>query len=114
MKGNGRYGKHGLKPKQKERVRRENIVASKVAEILELFTALWLPWIFEAPEASENQVSILNLDEFVTLASRPGVKRVSGVQCPFEGLSSKPTAWLHFNIDLADMPKKCSHELTTW
>ena len=89
-------------------------MASKVAEILELFTALWLPWIFEAPEATRKQTSILNLDEFVTLAERPGVKRVTGVQCPFEGLSSKPTAWLHFNIDLADMPKECGHPLTTW
>ena len=114
VEGTGRYGKAGLKPKQQERVRRENIVASKVAEILELFTALWLPWIFEAPEASPRQVSILNLDEFRTLAGRPGVQRVKGVQCPFEGLSSKETAWLHFNVDLADMPSKCNHPLTSW
>ena len=53
--GKGRYGRPGLKPKQQERVRMENIVASKVAEILELFTARWLPWICEAPEASERE-----------------------------------------------------------
>jgi hypothetical protein len=85
--GVGRYGKPDLKPRQQERVRRENIVADKVAQILELFTARWLPWLLEAPEASTKQVSILNLNEFMALAGRPGVKRVTGVQCPFAGLS---------------------------
>lgn len=36
-----------------------------------------------------------------------------GVQCPFGAISSKPTAWAHFGVDLLDMPSECPHPKRT-
>ena len=80
--GRHRYVKNGLSPADREKVRIHTLVAVRVAQVLDLFTIRGLPWIFEAPEASENQVSALNLDEYVALLVQPGVRRVMGVQCP--------------------------------
>ena len=68
----------------------------------------------EALETSESQVSAFHLDEYVALLAQPGVKRVMGVQCPSDAVSSKPTARAHFGVDLQDMPTKCPHPKRTW
>ena len=62
----------------------------------------------------ENQVSVLHLDEYVRLLAKPGVKHKKGVQCPFGALSSKPTPWLYFMVDLEDMPSVCPHPRRKW
>ena len=81
--GPGRYGRSNLLPPVKERVRKHTLISTRVAQILTHFTRLKVPWIFEAPWATENQVSALNLDEFVNLLAMHGVTKTIGFQCPF-------------------------------
>lgn len=59
-------------------------------------------------------MSALNLDAFIALLSLPGVKRVMVVQCAFGAVSSKPTAWVHFGVDLQDMPSKRPRSKRAW
>ena len=55
---------------------------------------------FETPRASEKQVSILNLDEYLALLKHPDVERTPGLQCPFGQLAAKDTDWVHFGVPL--------------
>ena len=107
--GPGRYGKKGLTPAQKEKVRLHTLVAVRVAQVLTLLTVRMLPWIFEAPHAIEKQVSVLNLDGYTEPPSRPDVVKIIGAQCPFGVVSSKPTAWAHHRAVLSGMPMTCPH-----
>ena len=61
--GPGRYGRKGLTPAKQERIREHNLVSLRVAQVLNILTIRQLPWIFEAPYATSNQVSVLHLDE---------------------------------------------------
>ena len=72
-------------------MQQHNLVSVRVAEALDLMTIRGRPWIFEAPDVSANQVSVLNLDEYMALLLLEGVKRTNGAQCLFGALSSKPT-----------------------
>jgi hypothetical protein len=112
--GPGRYGRTALLPPVKERVRKHTLIATRVAQILSHFTRLKVPWIFESPWASENQVSALNLDEYVNLLAMHGVTKIKGVQCPFGGRSSKPTAWVSHGVELGSMPTECPHSKRKW
>ena len=94
-------------------MRTHNLVALRVAHALDLLTTRKIPWIFETPGATENQVSILNLDQYRNLLQMPGVCRTKGEQCPFYFVSSKPTAWVHYLVELAYMPSPCPHEKRT-
>ena len=114
VKGPGRYGRSDLSPRSKERARKHILLTTRVAQLLTRFTRLRIPWIFEAPWASENEVSALNLDEFISLLAMDGVVKIRGVQCPFGGESSKPTAWVTFGVDLTSMPNSCPHQNRTW
>ena len=89
-----------LAPAQSEKVRMHTLVSLRVAEALNLFLVRKLPWLFEAPKASEKEVSVYNLDEYKNLLKQPGVVRTTGVQCPFGARSSKPTDWMHYGMSL--------------
>ena len=58
VEGPGRYGRKDLTPEQKEKVRMHTLVSLRVAEALKLFLIRKLPWFFEAPKASEKEVSV--------------------------------------------------------
>ena len=95
--------------------RRESSCTTLSAFVLHnLITYRLIPWIFEAPACHGNQVSVLHLDEYVLLLSKPGAKHKKGVQWPFEALSSKPTSWVYFMVDLEDMPSVCPHPMRKW
>ena len=89
-------------------------VSLRVAEALKLFLIRKLPWVFEAPKASDKEVSVYNLDEYMYLLKQPGVTRITGVQYPFGARSSKPTDWMHYGMSLDGMPSVCSHPKVTW
>ena len=111
VSGPDRYGFKTNSPADKERVKLHNLISVRVAKILDILTDRLIPWIFEAPACHENQVSVVHLDEYVLLLAKPGVKHKKGVQCPFGALSSKPTSWLYFMVDLEDMPSVCPHPM---
>ena len=98
----------------KEQVRIHNLVSLRVAQVLDLFVVRRLPWIFETPAISQNQLSIAHLDEYVNLLKLPEAKHQVGVQRPCGSLSSKPTSWVFFLADLTDMTPKCQHPKRTW
>ena len=112
--GPGRYGRSNLLPPVKERVRKHTLITTRVAQILTHFTRLKVPWIFEAPWATDNQVSALNLDEFVNLLAMHGVTKTKGFQCPFGGKSPKPSAWVSMGVELCSMPNGCPHPKRKW
>ena len=68
--GPGRYGKKGPSRSDREKIQAHTLVAVRVAQVLDLFTIRGFPWIFEAPEASENQASVFNSDEYVALLAQ--------------------------------------------
>ena len=55
-----------------------------------------------------------HLDEYAALLKKDGVQHTIGVQCPFGALSSKPTSWIFYRMDLEGMPTKCEHVKRTW
>ena len=55
-----------------------------------------------------------HLDEYLLLLSKPGVKHIKGVQCPFGAHSSKLTSWVHFMVNFGDMPVACPHPTRNW
>ena len=114
VKGPGRYGRSDLSPRSKERVRKHILLTTRVAQMLTHFTRLRIPWIFEAPWTTDNEVSALNLDEFVSLLAMDGVVKTLGYQCPFGGRSPKPTAWVTFGVDVSAMPSNSPHPICTW
>ena len=71
-------------------------------------------WIFEAPACFDNQVSVLQFDEYIQLLPRSGVTHRKGAQCPFGALSSKLTSWVYFMVDMDDMPDKCPYQMRKW
>ena len=114
VEGRGRYGRDDLTPERAEKVRKQTIVVLRIARILASLTRQGIPWIFECPWASENMVSVLNLDEYRALLRTEGVEIRQGTQCQFGAVSSKPRAWVHYLADIAKMPTKCSHAKRYW
>jgi len=107
VEGSGRYGRSDLSPRSKEHVRKHTLISTRVAHVLTQFTRPRVPWIFEAPWATEKQTSALNLDEYRSLLAMDGVTKTLGYQCPFGGLSPKPSAWVLSGIDFTGMPQSC-------
>ena len=106
IEGRDRYGlkvygtrvtsapKQPLSREDKENVRYHTLVAVRVAFILDLCWTQTIPFGHETPERCAGQVSMLHLDEYIALLARPGVKHKVGFQCPFDGVSAKPTSWV--------------------
>ena len=115
--GSGGPERDGLKSnciKQAETVRIHTLMAVRVAQALDLLTILRIPWLFETPAIHSDQVSMGHLDECVALLAKPGVKHIIGLQCPLGALSSKPTSWTHYGMELEDMPQVCNHQKRSW
>ncbi len=112
--GASRYGLSGLSVSNKELVRLHNLIAVRVAQVLEFVTVQGRPWIFETPALKDGEVSVLRLDEFQRLLEATGVEHNIGVQCTFGALSPKPTSWVSYGVDLHDMPTECPHGKRTW
>ena len=126
IEGRDRYGlkfygtrvtsapKQPLSREDKENVRYHTLVAVRVAFILDLCWTQTIPFGYETPERCAGQVSMLHLDEYIALLARPGVKHKVGFQCPFDGVSAKPTSWVYFGINFDDIPDSCPHTKRLW
>ena len=73
-----------------------------------------LPFIFETAKFHEKQTSVLPLDEYIIIRATMGVSLKREVQCSFGALSSKPTSWLYFMVNMDDMPDACKHPRVNW
>ena len=78
--GRGRYGRRDLSPRSKERARKHILIITRALQILSHFTRLKVPWIYEAPWATEKEVSAFNLDELKILLAMEGVTKALGYQ----------------------------------
>ena len=55
-----------------------------------------------------------HLGERVALLEKLGVKHITGLQRPFVALSSKPTSWIYYGMELEDMPQVCNRQERSW
>ena len=105
VSGTGRYGLNDNNTKQKKTVQIHTWVAIRVAQALGLLMDLRIPWMFETPAIHAGQVSMGHLVEYAALLQKAGVMHTIGLQCPLGAPSAKPTSWIHFMVQLDDMPK---------
>ncbi len=112
--GASRYGLAGLSVRNKELVRKHNLIYVRVAMLLKILVEHCCPWIFEQPAQVEGEVSALNMDEYRQLVAMPGVKHTIGIQCTFGAISSKPTSWVYHALCMEDMPSVCPHVKRIW
>ena len=67
----------------KERVKVQTIICTRVATILDEMTKLQLPWVCQTTATSGKQASFLRLAEVQKLLKHTQVKQKRGVQCSF-------------------------------
>ena len=82
-----------------EKVKKNTLVAIRVAHILALCWERGIPFGYETPQQFPKQVSMLNHDEYQDLLGKQGVEHTVGLQCPFGAQSAKPTSWVTYLID---------------
>ena len=99
---------------EKEKVRAQNILCTRTANILDEMTSRSLPWICQTIATCRRQASILHLDEFKRLLNRKQVRHMPGVQCPFGALSANPMTMIYYLVHMMDMPSECRRELRMW
>ncbi len=80
VEGASRYGLAGISIQDKELVRKHNIIFVRVAELLKIMVELSCPWIFDSPARVDDEVSVLDLDEYRDILGLPGVQHTIGVQ----------------------------------
>ena len=81
--GPQRYGNLAeLTKAEKDLVRAQRIICTRMSKILEEMTLMNLPWICQTTATNGKQASILHLDEVKQLLKHKQVKHMRGVQCP--------------------------------
>lgn len=98
----------------RENVRTQIQVCTRVATILQSCTVMKIPFIFETAGFHEKQTSVLHLDEYRISRATMGVFIKRGAQCFFGAVSSKPTSWPYFMVNMDDRPDVCKHPPMNW
>ena len=123
VEGPERYGLNSNSPADKEYVRLHNLFASRCAFAFNTMIKQRRIAILEQPALrvasadnprSANEISMLNLDEFLDIISQPGVEHTIRPQCPFGAMAYKATSYLTFGISLEDMGTQCTHSIKYW
>ena len=114
ISGSGRYGLRKLDAKNFELVRSHNLIALRCCMALDVMASLGRSGILEQPAMRPNEISMLLLDEYVSLLTKPGVTHTIGTQWPFGALARKQTSLLAINISLDDFPTRCPHAVVPW
>ena len=70
--------------------------------------------ILEQPAWRKDEISMLNLDEYVLLLSKPGVVHTTRPQCPFGAKPFKSTSFITYGVSVSDMGTQCSHSIKKW
>ena len=112
--GPERYGLNSNSPADKEYVRLHNLFARRCAYAFEVMVTLHRLAVLEQPALRDNEISMLNLDEFIKNLAIPGVIHTVRPQCPFGATAFKGTSWVTFNISFEDMNTQCGHLLKNW
>ena len=106
------YGLPDLSPDDRVRVKTDTLIAIRCVIVAMSLYKQGKPFAIENPAPwAKNQPSMFNLDEFIKLASLPGVRFTVFVQCPTGSYSMKPTGVLHYLLDLPRhwFPLRCPH-----
>ena len=103
-----RYGIRKMTPKVTEKNRLHNLVALRIAKVLNLMSILGRPFVYEVAAVRSDQVSVAHLDEYVELMSLKEVTHTVGVQCSFGALPSalktcKTSSWFHSELELPNL-----------
>jgi hypothetical protein len=104
-------GPNELSAANREIVRAANIITDRAAEAFGLFVGSNLPVLFENPLPIEGKPTIFLVPSVVALGELPGVDCADMDQCEFESLSTKPTRWMAYGIQMAALRgHRCSHQ----
>lgn len=114
--GPGRYGLKGLRPAEKEKVRVGNVLALSARKTADVSHDMHKPWDLEQPHHDEEsgKTSMLTLDEFVELKSKPGVCKYTFDQCMFGAVWEKSADLLSNLVGLDRFNVKCNHPKHPW
>ena len=110
--GADRYGLKGLRPQDAETVRVHNLLAIRTAQAAQTMIRQRRIVVVEQPAASEGEISMLHLDEFLILLE--SCQHTKAVQCPFGAASSKKTSWITSGVDFSSMISACPHAARPW
>ena len=114
VEGPERYGLNANSPADKEYVRLHNLFAKRSAFAFKTMIKQRRIAILEQPAPRDNEISMLNLDEFLDIISQPGVEHTVRPQCPFGATAFKATSYLTFGVSLKDMGTQCTHSIKFW
>ena len=114
--GAERYGRQGLEPKDKEKVKIGTLLAVRSARVFSDFHNQRKPAVLEQPLWIQDgtSVSMLNFDEYARLRSLPGVSVRDMVQCVYGARVVKSTTLLSYLVDLSDVKSECNHPVQRW
>ena len=70
--------------------------------------------MLEQPAWRKDEISMLNLDEFVLLLAQPGVNHSIRPQCPFGAKAFKSTSFITYGVSVEDMSTECCHTIKYW
>ena len=112
--GPGRYGKPGITPEEKERVKIGTLLALRARDYLLAFKRKGLPVILEQPKVADGRPSMMKLDEFAEILKDENCKTTEIVQCEMGAITTKPTFLMGFNVCFDRFPTKCTHTSKWW
>ena len=114
VEGPERYGLDSNSPADKEYVRKHNLFAMHCLFGFNIMVKMNRVAVLEQPGWRKDEISMLNLNEFVLLLSLPGVLHSIRPQCPFGGKNFKATSFITFNVSVEDMSQLCCHSMKHW
>ena len=108
------YGIADLDEEEREFVKAGTTLAVFGSKIAGKLTDQRKPWISETPQRRDGKASVHTLPEWRVIQSREGVSLTDFPQCELGARSMKPTELMHFEVNLDDFPKACSHPRQQW
>ena len=117
--GPGRYKLKGLPLEIAEKLRLQNLVAVRIADIMNMFMVHQLPFLIGVDSIRPERVSVAHLDEYRSLTNAQEVFTTKCVHCPFGGLPAdlkrcRTPSWIQYRIDVSDLQAECNHKMHTW
>ena len=98
-----------LTPQHFEQIRKDNLLAERMAEACDIMRGLGRGYCVEQPVPWGGAITMFSFESFRKLL-RAGAKTSVLDQCMHEGPTRKPTALLYGNCDFSELEASCNHE----
>ena len=106
-------GLRNLPPDLQKEVRSANILADHAVEACEICISRGLPCALEKPWPLDDRPSLLLLPRAQRLLAHPSVHSANGHQCSYGAITTKPTTWVYYAVNLeAFNQSRCNHQPT--